>query len=195
MSSLFRQSSGERRDKFERLAMPLAKSLYNVAKRWTGLEDAGDLVQETYLRAYRTFDNFKEGTNCKAWLFTIMRSVFVNEYRKGLRQPNPVSVEDLEERFMQCLGASNQDHHLKLIQELGLDWDGSEWEQALSRLPESFRSAVLLVDVEELTYEEAAQVISCPVGTLRSRLFRGRKALFLELESYASRSSAIKEPK
>ena len=98
MSSLLRQSSGERRAKFERLALPLTKSLYNVAKRWTGREDASDLVQETYLRAYRTFDNFREGTNCKAWLFTIMRSVFVNEYRKGQRQPNSVTVEDLEER-------------------------------------------------------------------------------------------------
>ena len=182
---------GNRRSRFEELVLPFMKSLYNAARRWTGsAEDASDLVQETYLRAYRTFDNFKLGTNCKAWLFTIMRSVFVNRHVKGKHQPEAVAPEDLEKRFSQCLG--RVDSHMKLIHELDLDWKGSEVERALMRLPESFRTAVLLVDVEKLTYEEAADVLKCPVGTLRSRLFRGRKTLFLELQSWAEKNGYVK---
>jgi RNA polymerase sigma-70 factor (ECF subfamily) len=160
------------------------RSIYNTALCLTRRpEDASDLVQETYLRAYRTFSNFTPGTNCKAWLFTIMYSVFVNKYRKEQREPESVSIEELEEKFHRSLAAAEWDPNL--IQEI--DVMATEVDQALKRLPESFRLAVLLVDVEEMSYEEAASILNCPIGTLRSRLFRARKLLFLELRPYAQR--------
>ena len=168
--------------RFEAVALPLAKSLYNMASRLTHApEDAGDLVQETYLRAYRTFHNFTPGTNSKAWLFTILYSIFVNKYRKEQREPEAVSIEELEERFHRYLAVRERDSHPALnSKEVGLEVD-----QALNRLPEAFRLAVLLVDVEEISYEEAAAVMNCRVGTIRSRLFRARKLLFVELQPYA----------
>ena len=173
-----------RRAQFEATALPFMRSIYNSALCLTRRpEDASDLVQETYLRAYRTFPNFTPGTNCKAWLFTIMYSVFVNRYRKEQREPESVSIEELEEKFHRSLAAAEWDPNL--IQEMHVM--ANEVDQALKRLPESFRFAVLLVDVEEMSYEEAAAVLNCPIGTLRSRLFRARKLLFLELQPYARR--------
>ena len=169
-----------KRAQFEAVALPFMKSLYNTALRLTRRpEGASDLVQETYLRAYRTFSNFTPGTNCKAWLFTIMYSIFVNKYRKEQREPESVSLEELEEKFHRSLAAAEWDPNIREI--------GMEVDQALKQLPESFRLAVLLVDVEEMSYEEAAAILSCPIGTLRSRLFRARKLLFLELQPYAQK--------
>ncbi|CAN5434157.1 sigma-70 family RNA polymerase sigma factor [soil metagenome] len=175
-------SAEDKRDQFEALALPFTKSIYNTALRLTHRpEDASDLVQETCLRAYRTFSNFTPGTNCKAWLFTIMYSVFVNRYRKEQREPKSVSIEELEEKFHRSLAAAEWDSHLAPNPvEMG-----TEVDRALNQLPESFRLTVLLVDVEEMTYEEAAAILNCPVGTVRSRLFRARKLLFLELQQYA----------
>lgn len=174
----------KKRAQFEATALPFMRSIYNAALCLTRRpEDASDLVQETYLRAYRTFSNFTPGTNCKAWLFTIMYSVFVNKYRKEQREPESVSIEALEERFHRSLAATEWDPYL--AQNIGEI--GTEVTQALNQLPESFRLAVLLVDVEEMSYEEAAAVLNCPMGTLRSRLFRARKLLFLELQPYAQK--------
>ncbi|HEY8226936.1 MAG TPA: sigma-70 family RNA polymerase sigma factor [Pyrinomonadaceae bacterium] len=171
------------RARFEATALPFIKSIYNAALCLTHRpEDASDLVQETYLRAYRTFSNFAPGTNCKAWLFTIMYSIFVNRYRKQHAEPEPVSLEECEEKFHRALATTQWDPLTQNTAEIG-----TEVNQALSQLPESFRLAVLLVDVEEMSYEEAAAILNCPLGTLRSRLFRGRKLLFLELRPYAKR--------
>ena len=173
-----------RRALFEATALPFIRSIYNTALCLTRRpEDASDLVQETYLRAYRTFSNFTPGTNCKAWLFTIMYSIFVNEYRKKQRQPESVSVEELEEKFHRFLAAAEWDPYLAG----DMCVMAAEVDQALNRLPEGFRLAVLLVDVEGMSYGEAAAVLNCPMGTLRSRLFRARKMLFLELQPYAQK--------
>jgi RNA polymerase sigma-70 factor, ECF subfamily len=177
-----------KRAQFEATALPFMRSIYNTALYLTRRpEDASDLVQETYLRAYRTFSNFTPGTNCKAWLFTIMYSVFVNKYRKEQREPESVSIEELEEKFHRSLAAAEWDPYL--VQNTGVM--APEVDQALNSLPESFRLAVLLVDVEEMSYEEAATILNCPMGTLRSRLFRARKLLFLELQSYAQRKGYV----
>jgi RNA polymerase sigma-70 factor (ECF subfamily) len=177
-----------KRAQFEATALPFMRSIYNTALCLTRRpEDASDLVQETYLRAYRNFSNFTPGTNCKAWLFTIMYSVFVNKYRKEQREPEFVSIEDLEEKFHRSLAAAEWDPNL--VQEMSAM--ATEVDQALKRLPESFRLAVLLVDVEEMSYEEAATILNCPMGTLRSRLFRARKLLFLELQPYAQRKGYV----
>lgn len=170
-------------------------ALYNQALRLTRhSEDASDIVQETYLRAYRTFANFKEGTNCKAWLFTILYSIFVNKYRKDQREADTVSIEELEQRFHRTLADGDWETNFVALTRSELDWQEPEVNHALAKLPEDFRSAVLLVDVEEFTYEEAAAALECPVGTLRSRLFRARRMLFLELEDYARRIGLIRTP-
>ncbi len=177
-----------KRAQFEATALPFMRSIYSTALYLTRRpEDASDLVQETYLRAYRTFSNFTPGTNCKAWLFTIMYSVFVNKYRKEQREPESVSIEELEEKFHRSLAAAEWDSYL--VENAGVM--SPEVDQALNGLPESFRLAVLLVDVEELSYEEAAAILNCPMGTLRSRLFRGRKLLFLKLQQYARKRGYV----
>jgi RNA polymerase sigma-70 factor, ECF subfamily len=159
--------------------------LYNTALRWTREPaKASDLVQETYLRAYRTFDNFEAGTNAKTWLLTIAYSIFVNWYRKQRREPHVVSIEDLGD-WHDAFVAPRSD---RPETELGKEGMAAEVEEALHGLPEPFRSALLLVDVEELTYEEAATTLGCPVGTLRSRLHRARKRLLAALSGYARRS-------
>jgi RNA polymerase sigma-70 factor (ECF subfamily) len=153
------------------------RALYNTALRLTREPpDAADLVQETFLRAYRTFENFTPGSNCKAWLFSILYSIFTNQYHQARRRPRIESLEELEERFHQFAHAPEE------------VWEGRwspEVERALAQLPEEFRAALLLIDVEGLSYEETASVLGCAVGTVGSRLFRGRKALFAMLRTYA----------
>ena len=177
------------RARFEADTLPLMPAVHRFASRLARRpEDAKDLVQEAYLRAYRTFGNFRPGTNTKAWLFTIVYSVFVNRWHKERKESANVSVEELEERFHRVLVDERPVPPWGEGAASSRAWADPEVETALQRLPENFRSAVLLVDVEELSYEEAAAALGCPVGTLRSRLFRGRKALFGELLEYARRS-------
>jgi RNA polymerase sigma-70 factor (ECF subfamily) len=176
----------DRREAFERVALPHASALYRTARRVSRRPaDAGDLVQETFLRAYRTFDNFQPGTNAKAWLFTIMYSIVANVWRRNARTPEEVPITDAEGRFEQALTGDASAIERELLSALDAS---SEVDQALKQLPEVFRDVVLLVDVEGLTYEEAAAALSCPVGTIRSRLARARKQLFVALHDYARRA-------
>jgi len=177
---------GVKRAAFEAAALPFMRALYNTALRLTREPpDAADLVQETFLRAYRTFENFTPGSNCKAWLFTILYSIFTNQYHQAKRRPRMESVEELEGRFHQFAGAPEDPaSDITLVEGWGGRWS-PEVERALGRLPEDFRAPLLLVDVEGLSYEEAASVLGCAVGTVGSRLFRGRKALFVVLQDYA----------
>lgn len=180
--------------RFEAVALPFMNALYNKALYLTREpESASDLVQETYLRAFRTFENFTEGTNCKAWLFTILYSIFINQYRKAKREPDIVSMNELEEIFHRELADPAWGSEFAQPAGTDLDWQGPEVAEALGKLPEGFRAAVLLVDVEQLTYEEAAGVLNCPVGTLRSRLFRARRVLFVELRDYAIKLGFIRK--
>jgi RNA polymerase sigma-70 factor (ECF subfamily) len=189
--SVLDPAAAAKRTRFEATALPYMKAAYNVALRLTRRpDDARDLVQETYLRAYRTFDNFRPGTNCKAWLFTILYSIFVNRYHKQRREPQTVSVEELEEKFHRSLVAADPEGSRS--PDRPPEWTDREVESAFDKLPESFRAVVLLVDVEELTYEEAATTLGCPVGTVRSRLSRARKALAVRLEDHARRAGYLK---
>ena len=168
--------------RFESVALPFMEALYRKALHLTRQQhDASDLVQETFLRAFRNFASFTEGTNCKAWLFTIQYSIFVNKYRKTQREPQTVSIDEFEA----VLVDENWDADFATLSSAALDWQEPEVSAALGQLPEEFRAAILLVDVEELSYEEAAGVLACPVGTLRSRLARARRALFITLRDYA----------
>ncbi|MGI8889613.1 MAG: sigma-70 family RNA polymerase sigma factor [Chthoniobacterales bacterium] len=178
--------------RFEAEAMPFAAALFNKALYlMRRREGASDLVQETYLRAFRTFANFREGTNCKAWLFTILYSIFINRYRKEQRDPEIISLDQMDGIFHQLLAGSDWESDFTALTHPGTDWQGPEVRQALGNLPVDFRSAVLLVDVEGLSYEEAALAMACPVGTLRSRLFRARRMLFVELHGYAQEMGII----
>ncbi len=170
----------------------MAPSLYRTARRLSRrTEDASDLVQETFLRAYRTFDSFQDGTNAKAWLFTILYSIVANRWRRERRAPDELSLDDADGRFGQALAGAGADAEQQLLSRL----DASpEIDTALRQLPEWYRAAVLLVDVEELTYDEAAAALECPVGTVRSRLARGRRLLFLALRDYAVRTGALPDP-
>jgi RNA polymerase sigma-70 factor, ECF subfamily len=180
-----RGAETDARGRFEALVQPRLSQLYGFALRLARNPDtANDLVQEACLRAYRTFASFTPGTNGTAWLFTILYSVFVNAYRKAEREP-VVSMEEMEERFGRRLELPDWNAYREIVDSPNLTWGPTEVEQALGKVPDAFRTAVLLVDVEELTYEEAAEVVGCPVGTLRSRLFRGRRLLALELQDYA----------
>lgn len=191
MTADSRGDPAERRARFEATALPLTTVLYSTALRLTRRpEDASDVVQETYLRAYRSFDSFTAGTNCKAWLLTILYSVFNNRYRKAQREPHGVSIEELENRYHVWLASKQQTDALAGASSDA--WPAREVEAALLQLPEVFRSAVLLVDVEELSYEEAAAALDCPLGTLRSRLFRARRLLFAALQDYARQAGYLK---
>ena len=121
-------------------------------------------------------------------------SIFVNKYRKQQREPDTVSIEELEEAFHRTLADGDWETNFAALTRSELDWQEPEVNHALAKLPEDFRSAVLLVDVQGFTYEEAAAALECPVGTLRSRLFRARRMLFLELEDYARRIGLIRTP-
>jgi RNA polymerase sigma factor (sigma-70 family) len=183
---------GERRDRFEALTMPLMRPLYAFAVRLTRrAEEAGDLVQETYLRAYRTFDNFQAGTNARAWLFQILYSIHLNEVKRRGRQPATLSMESVDETGP--MEIADWSGVTEILTNPAIDWDGSEVERELAQLPEPFRQAIALVDLGELTYEEAANVTGCPVGTIRSRLARARRKLAERLRDVARRRGLIKE--
>jgi RNA polymerase sigma-70 factor, ECF subfamily len=169
--------------------MPVVPALYRTARRVSQrADDAGDLVQETLLRAYRTFESFQPGTNAKAWLFTILYSIQSNIWRRDRRTPEEMPLDDVDERFQRVVASGTLDAEGQLLARL----DASpEVHGALARVPDVYREVVLLVDVEELTYEEAAAALACPVGTIRSRLARGRKLLFVELYDYAKRIGAL----
>jgi RNA polymerase sigma-70 factor, ECF subfamily len=178
-----------KREVFEAEAIPFMRALHNTAIRLTqDPHDAADLVQETFLRAYRTFDNFVPGTNCKAWLFTILYSIYVNQYRQAKRRPRTESLDELEQRFHQFAQAQQgPEFDIAAVEGWGWRWS-PEVERALRQLPEDFRAALLLVDVEGFSYEEAASVLGCAVGTIGSRLYRGRMSLFALLRDYASQA-------
>lgn len=169
---------------FENEALPHMDALYNFALRMTGDSDeADDLVQETFLKAFRFFDKFEKGTNAKAWLFRIMKNSYINDYRKQTREPDKVDYEDIQ-NFYETIKATeikSQHYEEDAFSKL-LDDDVSK---AITNLPEDFRTVIILSDIEGFTYEEIADFVDCPVGTVRSRLHRARKMLYTNLYGYA----------
>jgi RNA polymerase sigma-70 factor (ECF subfamily) len=165
------------RARFERDVLPLLPSLYGAGLRLTrNPQDAEDLVQEAYLRAYRGFSGFKEGTNLRAWMYRILTNTFINNYRKKQRQPVTVADEDIEDWYLyDKLGESGVEAsaETEVLQKI----PDEDVQRALEDLPENFRMAVLLADVEGFSYKEIAEILDIPIGTVMSRLHRGRKAL------------------
>ncbi len=186
-------SDEDRRERFAREAMPHVDRLYSAALRYTrDATDAEDLVQEAMVKAYRSFHQYRPGTNLKAWLYRILHTTYISMYRKAQRRPQESLQEEIDDfSFYDEVvrnGASAEREVLGAI-------TGDEVKQALADLPESFRMAVYLADVEGFAYKEIAEIMETPVGTVMSRLHRGRKALQKALATYArSRGLIVDDP-
>jgi RNA polymerase sigma-70 factor (ECF subfamily) len=165
--------------------MSFIDSLYNFAYRLTlDEDDANDLVQDTYLKAYRFFDSYEPGTNAKAWLFRILKNSFINEFRKKSKQPAKVDYSDLENTYNSDDTESNATVDLRV--ETERDKIGDEVARALNELDVDFRTAIILCDLEGFTYEEMSKILDIPIGTVRSRLHRARNLLKEKLIKYAN---------
>ena len=168
---------------FADAAMPLMDQLYSAAMRMTrNSADAEDLVQETYLKAYRAYDRFEEGTNLKAWMYRILTNSYINRYRAKQRRPDESDIADVEDMYLYRrlggenseLGSSAEDAFLESVTD-------TQVKAALEAIPDNFRMAVLLADVEGFAYKEIAEILDVPIGTVMSRIHRGRKALEKQL--------------
>lgn len=176
-------SDTERNRIVESEFIPQLDALYNFAYHLTYNDtDAEDLVQETMLKACRSVESYQLGTNAKAWLFTILRHVFINDYRKKSKMPQRGSIEDIEKHHHAQEGTKGK--HLDLSHEAFRDMMGDEVLAAIESLSEEFKTIILL-DLEDFKYAEMAEIINIPVGTVRSRLFRARKELKKKLRDYA----------
>ncbi len=183
----------EKQLQFEQEALPHTNLLYNYALRMTNNPaDAQDLLQETFLKAYRFWDRYERGTNIRAWLFRILKNSFINRYRKTTREPETVDYDEVQNFYASVRDVATDSNDLQenLFKNL-LDDDVTK---AIADLPEEFRTVVILSDIEGLTYEEIADFVDVPLGTVRSRLHRGRKILRARLMEYArTRGYATRE--
>ena len=178
-------------------AMPLMDGLYSAAMRMTrNAADAEDLVQETYLKAFNAYERFETGTNLKAWMYRILTNSYINAYRKKQRRPDESDSDDIEDLYLYrrlggaesaVLSRSAEDELLEMFGE-------DEVKLALEDLPEHYRMPILLADVEGFAYKEIAEILDVPIGTVMSRLHRGRKQLQKRLYSFAEEHRLLPDP-
>ena len=174
------------KNRFTEEAMPLLDQLYGGALRMTrNPQDAEDLVQETYLKAYKAFDRFTPGTNLKAWLYRIMTNTYINSYRKQKRRPQESSAEDLTDSQLYTTSAHDSTGLESAEVEALKAMPDTKITQAMAELPEDYRMVVYYADVEQLAYKEIAEIMDTPLGTVMSRLHRGRKLLRKALKDVA----------
>lgn len=184
------------RERLQAEALTYIDSLYRTALRMTrNPSDAEDLVQETYLRAFRSLHQFKEGTNLRAWIFRIMTNAFINEYRKRSRRPQSSSLDDLEEFYLydhlvdSGVQPTSERPEDVVLSQITTD----DVIDAMDELSDDFKNVVMLADVEGFTYREIAEILDIPVGTVMSRLYRARRKLQQELYEFAVESGYIRE--
>jgi len=175
---------------FEKTALPHKSLLYNYAFAITrNSDDADDLLQETFFKAYRFWNNFEAGTNIKAWLYRIMKNSYINYYRKEIREPKKV---EYKEYHLPYDTLHETPLPLKHLQEKSYDeLFGDEITRSLESLNDTFRNIIILSDIDGLSYEEIATMVQCPIGTVRSRLHRGRKLLRNKLSAYAKENGYL----
>lgn len=172
----------DNREEFEKVFVEHVNILYNFALKLTKNQmDAEDLTEDTFLRAFRFFSKFREGTNVKSWLYKIMHNIFINNYRKAKREPETL---EFKEEILEIQNVP-QDFFSKLLDE--------EIQEALDSLPQEYKDAVILSDIEGFSYAEISGILNCPVGTVRSRLSRARKLLFDKLYNYAKSRGYLNE--
>ena len=189
------ESATDRNDRFERDALVFMDQLYAAALRYTkNPEDARDLVQDTYLKAFNSFHQFEEGTNLRAWLYRVLTTTFINTYRKDQRRPQLASGE-LEDWQLAEAQSHTSDLGKSAEVEALENLPDSDIKRALQEIPEEFRIAVYLADVEGFSYKDIADIVEVPAGTVMSRLHRGRKLLREKLADYAKELGYSTEPK
>mgnify|MGYP001506948372 CR=1 FL=1 len=190
------ETPAERAARFERDAMPYLDQLYSAALRTTrNPSDAEDLVQETFAKAFAAFHQYKPGTNLKAWMYRILTNTYINTYRKKQREPKQSDSPEVED-YQLARAEAHSSTGLKSAENEALDHlPDNDIKRALQNLPEDFRLAVYCADVEGLPYKEIAEVMDTPIGTVMSRLHRGRKLLREQLEDYARERGFLKESK
>jgi RNA polymerase sigma-70 factor (ECF subfamily) len=187
-------SDQKKRREFEQEALVHLDAMYRTA--YSLARDpaaAEDLVQEACLRAYRFWDKYEKGTNCRAWLLRILRNVFVNQYRKKSRQATSVDYTELDRYYDRVVESATIPVQKDPAEELFSNLVDDEIIEALEELPEEFRQVVILSDLEDLSYKEIANVLDCPIGTVRSRLSRGRHLLQSTLYDFAIKGGFIRE--
>ena len=181
-----RTTEEEKRNEFGVLAIQYMDSFYNTALRMTGNEvEAQDLVQDAYLRAFRFFDKFEKGTNFKAWLFKIIRNIYINKYRKEIKMPQMMDVSDAE-----AIGFLSETDTPEIL--IFDDLIDDDITKALDSLPDDFRLTLIMSDLEGFSYKEIADILDCPIGTVMSRLYRGRRLLRKNLHEYAKEHGYLK---
>jgi RNA polymerase sigma-70 factor (ECF subfamily) len=184
------------REDFTNDAMQYAPQLFSTALRMTrNKADAEDLVQETFLKGWRAFDSYQQGTNLRAWLFRIMTNTFINKYNSQQRRPQETELDEVEELFLfRRMGAFDQSKMSQSAEDQMLElFTDDEVKNAIEELPETFRIPVLLSDVEGFSYKEIAEMLEVPIGTVMSRLHRGRKAMQKMLYEYAKERGLVDE--
>ncbi len=187
-------SAEARRRNFAALAFPHMDALYGTALRMTRHpHDAEDLMQDVYLRAYRFFDRFEEGTNFKAWIFKILTNTFINRYRRKTREPQQTDFEKVEFFYTEAVKERDDKYEAGYDEKQYADLFGDEVSFALGRLSYDFRTVVILCDIEGFSYKEIAQITDTPMGTVMSRLSRARQQLQNYLREYAQREGIVKK--
>ena len=191
-----RRTPEDRKREFEETALPHADALFNFALRMVRSEkNAEDLVQDTYLRAYRFFDRFTPGTNCRAWLFRILKNVHINGYRKNQRSPDMVAWDQVEEFYDTVTPEDFVQRHKTPEEEAIEGHIDVRIEEAIAGLSEEYRAVVVLNFAEDLAYREIAEVLDIPIGTVMSRLHRARKILQAKLGEYARSQGILPAPR